>query len=87
MKRRQGFVLQTVGGDTYAVAVTAEAADVGSMVKLNPTAATLFTLLEADVESEALVEALMEKYEVTREIAERDVAAFLTALGEAKLLD
>lgn len=87
MKRKQGFVLQTVGGDTYAVAVTAEAAGIGSMVKLNATAATLFSLLEDDVESEALVEALVEKYEVTREVAERDVAAFLQALGEAKLLD
>ena len=87
MKRKPGFVLQTVGGDTYAVAVTAEAADVGSMVKLNPTAATLFALLENDVESEALVTALTERYEVTRDVAERDVAAFLAALGEAKLLD
>ncbi|MBQ2719647.1 MAG: PqqD family protein [Clostridia bacterium] len=87
MKRRSGFVLETVGGDTYAVAVTAEAAGVGSMVKLNPTAATLFALLETETDTEALVAALMEKYEVTKEVAERDVAAFVAALGEAKLLD
>ena len=86
MKRKQGFVLQTVGGDTYAVAVTAEAAGVGSMIKLNPTATTLFSLLEKETDEATLTAALMQQYDVTEEVAARDVTAFLLRLKEADLL-
>ncbi len=87
MKRKPGFILETVGDDVYAVAVTKEAAGIGSMIRLNPTAATLFALLETDTDEEALIAALVAKYDVTAEVAARDVAAFLGGLREAKLLD
>ncbi len=87
MKRKPGFILETVGNDTYAVATTKEAAGIGSMIRLNPTAATLFTLLETETDEAALTSALAEKYDVTEEVAARDVAAFLVGLREADLLD
>ena len=87
MKRKPGFILETVGDDTYAVAVTKEAAGVGSMIRLNPTAATLFALLETETDEATLTAALAEQYDVTEEIAARDVAAFLHGLREANLLD
>ena len=46
MKRIPGFVLQAVEEDTFAVAVTPEASAVGTMIKLNSTAAFLFDFLE-----------------------------------------
>ncbi len=87
MKRKPGFILETVGNDTYAVAVTKEAAGIGSMIRLNPTAATLFALLETDTDEGTLIAALAEKYDVTEEVAARDLAAFLAGLREADLLD
>ena len=42
MTRIPGFVLQAVEEDTFAVAVTPEASAVGTMIKLNSTAAFLF---------------------------------------------
>ena len=87
MKRKPGFILETVGGDTYAVAVTKEAASLGSMIRLNPTAATLFSLLETETDEPALIAALIAKYDVSEEMAKRDVAAFLAGLREADLLD
>ena len=86
MKRKSGFILQTIGDDVFAVAVTPEAAGIGSMIKLNPTAATIFSLLEGDCTEADCVAALMERYDVTEEIATRDARAFLARLAEAGLL-
>ena len=86
MKRKPGFIMQTIGNEVYAVAVTPKAAGVGSMIKLNPTAATLFALLENDCTEEDCVAALVEKYDVSEEIAARDARAFLTRLSEVGLL-
>ena len=86
MKRKDGFVLQKVGEDTFAVAVTPAAAKVGSMVKLNPTAAYLFDYLASDRTEEDCVDAITSRYGIDREIAARDVHAFLAGLKGAGLL-
>ena len=86
MKRKAGFVLQAIGNETYAVAVTPESASVGSMIRLNPTGATIFALLEEEHTEEECVAALTAKYDITPEVAEADVARFLAALREANLL-
>ena len=82
MKRKDGFVLQTIGEDTFAVALTPASAAVGSMIKLNSTAAALFALLEKECTEEDCVCALTSRYGVAREVAERDVAAFLAGLKD-----
>ena len=86
MKRMDGFVLQTIGKDTYAVAVTPESAKIGSMIRLNGTGAFLFRFLEEERTEEECVQALLDTYEITREVAAADVARFLAGLREAKLL-
>ena len=86
MKRKDGFILQTIGEDTFAVAVTPAAATVGSMVKLNPTAAYLFELLETERTEEDCVAAILDRYGIDPAIAARDVHIFLTRLKEAGLL-
>ncbi len=86
MKRKAGFVLQKIGEESYAVAVTPEAAKVGSMIRLNPTGALLFAYLEEDRSEEECVLALLQNYEIDREVAEGDVARFLTGLRGAGLL-
>ena len=86
MKRKAGFVLQAIGEDTYAVAVTPEAAGVGSMIKLNATAALLFTFLEDEHSEEECVALLTEKYAIDEGTARADIARFLAGLKEASLL-
>ena len=71
MKRKAGFVLQKIGEESYAVAVTPEAAKVGSMIRLNPTGALLFAYLEEDRSEEECVLALLQNYEIDREVAAR----------------
>lgn len=86
MKRKPGFMLQKIGKDVFAVAVSTEAAGIGSMIKLNPTAATLFSLLENECTEAECVAALIEKYDVTEEVALHDTRAFLARLAEVGIL-
>lgn len=86
MKRIPGFVLQAVDEDTFAVAVTPEAAAKGSMIKLNSTAAFLFELLEEEHTEKECAEALAARFAVDKDTAARDVHAFLEGLKGAGLL-
>lgn len=86
MKRIPGFVLQAVEEDTFAVAVTPEASAIGTMIKLNATAAFLFDLLESEHTEGECIEALCAHFSVDRATAARDVCAFLQALKDAHLL-
>ncbi len=86
MKRKAGFILQKIGDETYAVAVTPESAAIGSMIRLNPTGAFLFGLLEEDRTEEECIAALVAQYEIDPAVAATDVRRFLTGLREAKLL-
>ncbi len=86
MKRKPGFILERIGEESYAVAVTTDAARVGSMIRLNPTGAFLFAYLEEERTQDECIEALLGQYEIERSVAEADVARFLAGLSEAKLL-
>ena len=86
MKRFPGFILQAVEEETFAVAVTPEATAIGTMIKLNSTAAFLFDLLETEHTENECVAALSAHFSVTAETAKRDVHAFLEALKSAGLL-
>ena len=86
MKRIPGFVLQAVEEDTFAVAVTPEASAVGTMIKLNSTAAFLFDFLEVEHTEEDCTKALSANFSVEAATAARDVHAFLEAMKAAGLL-
>lgn len=86
MKRIPGFVLQAVEEDTFAVAVTPEAAAIGTMIKMNATAAFLFEFLESDRTEQECTEALRAHFLVDEDVAARDVHAFLEAMKAAHLL-
>lgn len=86
MKRKPGFILQRIGEETYAVAVTPASAKIGSMIRLNSTGAHLFALLEEEQTEESCLASLLEHYEIDPEVAKADLAAFLQGLREADLL-
>ena len=86
MKRFPGFILQAIDEDTFAVAVTPEAMAIGTMIKLNSTAAFLFDLLETEHTEKECATALSAQFSVDADTARRDVHAFLEALKAAGLL-
>jgi hypothetical protein len=85
MKIKDGFVLRTVAGETVALP-THGVTDVDMMITLNDTGRFLWECLQKDTDENALVEALLGEYEVSREMAAEAVAAFVAQLKEQDFL-
>ncbi len=86
MKIRNGFILRKVGRQ-YVVAATGEASkNFNGMIRLNREAAFAFGLLQEGISEEALVAALVEKYNSGETETRADVSQFLAKLKEADAL-
>ncbi len=79
MKIRDNFMLSEVAGMPVAVPLGAEST-FRNMIKLNDTGKFLWELLKEETNSLALVNALVEKYEIDEALASRDLTAFLDSL-------
>ena len=80
MKLKDGFVLRTVAGDTIVVP-TGDTLDLNMMITLNETGKFLWEKLEKGAETEELVAALLEEYDVDETTAKEHIAAFVEKLN------
>ena len=87
MKLKDGFLLRQVGGNHIVVPVGAQTVDFRCIITLNETGAVMWEKLKNECTQKDLVDALLAEYDVTEEIAAADVATFVNALQEKKLLD
>lgn len=87
MKLKTGFVLKNIGDNYIVVPVGAQTVDFRCMITLNETGAFLWKLLENEQTEETLIGALLGEYEVTEDIAKKDVAAFVDNLRNSALLE
>lgn len=86
MKIKEGFVLREVSGNFIVVAVGEGIKTFNGMIQLNETSAFLWKMLEKGAEENQLVDAMLNEYAVSREIAENDVKEFIESLREANLI-
>ncbi len=86
MTLKKNFVLRQVAGTWVVLPLGAETVNFSGMLQLNESGAMLWRTLEAGGGEEALVEALLGEYDVTRQQAEADVKAFLAKLEQAGCL-
>ena len=86
MKIKEGFVLREVSGNFIVVAVGEGIKTFNGMIQLNDTSAFLWKMLEKGAEESQLVDAMLNEYAVSREIAEKDVKEFIESLREANLI-
>ena len=87
MKINENFILSEVAGNAVVMPVGEAADRLNGMLKLNETGAFLFRTLMQETTEEGLVDALCTTYEIDRETAARDTAAFLRVLRAASALD
>ena len=88
MKTRKGFSLRSLGKEFVLVAEGLEAVDFSRMISMNESAAFLWRSVEdKDFEAETLVDLLLEEYDITREVAEKDVATLLQNWKEADMIE
>ncbi len=86
MKLKSGFVVREVAGKTLAVAVGERSREFHGMITLNGSGRVIWDALASDTTEEAIVDRLLEEYEIDRETAARDVAAFVGKLRESGVL-
>ena len=86
MKIKEGYLLREVAGQHVVVPVGAAALDFNGVISLNGAGSYLWGILEKGASEKDLVEALLSRYEVSREGAEADVVRFLEKLRKHALL-
>ena len=87
MQINKDFTIQKVGASYVAVPVGETSKTFHGMVRLNETGAFLWNQMVGCDKAEAeLVDALLGEYDVSREIAERDVHRVVTLLAENKII-
>ena len=87
MKIKNDFIVKEISGSTVVIPVGNRVADFNGMLKLNETGVFLFNLLKNDTTIEALVQSLVDEYEVTKEKANEDVITFVIKLKEADIIE
>lgn len=81
MKLKDGFITHTIQGTQMMIAAGEAAKSFHGLVRSNATAAFIVECLKTDTSEEAIVEKLLEKYDVTAEVAAADVHTILEQLN------
>lgn len=87
MKIKEGFVLRKMGDQAVVVSVGSASKIFNGMIKLNESGEFLWHHLTQEATEEELVEALLGKYEVSEELARKDVAEFIKTISAANVLE
>lgn len=87
MKVKEDFLLREVAGCYVVVPVGAATVDFNGMLNLNETGAFLWEKLQNDITREELISALLEVYDITEDIAAKDIDAYIAKLEEAGLIE
>ncbi len=86
MKIRNTYILRNVAGENLVVPI-GESVNFNSVITLNSTGKFLWEQLQNDKTESELIDALLKEYDVPRDIACRDVAAFIEKLKKNDMLD
>lgn len=87
MKIQENFVLRQIADTWVVIPVGTAIVNMDGMLNMNESGAMLWKLLEQGASCEQLVEALLAEYDVSREVATRDVDEFITRLQNANCLE
>lgn len=87
MKLKDGFVTHNSDGEQIMVAVGNMTKRFSGLVRSNKTAAFIVECLKEETTKEKIVNALLKKYEVSKEIAEKDVQLIIDKLRDIGAID
>ena len=86
MRIKEGFVLRQVA-DSYVVMNLGSEISFNGMLTLNESGALLWNTILEGADADGLVKALLNEYDVSEEIAKKDVAAFIEKIKGAGILE
>lgn len=87
MKIKEGYILREVAGNFVVVAVGNAVKNFNGIINLNETGAFLWKILEKGATKDELKKQLLGEYDVSEEIADKDINTFISKLEEKGLLD
>ncbi len=87
MKIKEDFILRKVADSYVVVPVNKMTLDFNGIINLNETGAFLFGLLQKGATKQELLDKMLDKYDVTDEIANKDIDNFLSKVKEADILE
>lgn len=87
MKVKSGYVLREVADKVVVVPTGSEAINFNGIITLNSSGKFLWEQLQKDVTIDDLVKAMLGKYNVTYDIAKKDIVEFLEVLKSKNILE
>ena len=87
MKIKEGFMLRSVADNYVVVPIGKASLEFKGLINLNHVGAFIWKCLETETTLEEVIEKVAKEYGIDKELASRDVTAFINKLVEAKLLD
>ena len=86
MKIKKGFVLEKVG-DSYLCCATGKLAkEFSGFVRLNETGAFIWNMLTVETTKEEMADKMIAEYDISREIALKDIEVFVENLEKNGIL-
>lgn len=80
MEFKKEVVLRTIADETMLIPVGADTKEYNGIFSLTESAVTAFKAIQSGKEKDEIVDAILEKFDIDRPTAERDVDDFLTKL-------
>lgn len=80
MKIKEGFVIRKVMGNHVVIATGAQSKNFHGMVKLNDTAAEIWGYIAENLDTDAIFDKMIEKYDVDASILRADIEKTLETL-------
>ena len=87
MRAIQSMILREIAGEHLLIPVGEAAMRIRGMITLSESGLLLWNALQNDCTEDQLVDAILAEYDVDRPTAEADVAAFLTQMRTAGILE
>lgn len=86
MKIKEGFLIRKVASQ-YVVMPCNNDINFNGMISLNESGAFLFNLLKENITKDDLLQAMLNEYDVSKEVALNDIEKFIKVLQDNNLLD
>jgi len=80
-KIKKGFVTREVGAELVLVPLTGNVSQMNELFTMNETGRFIWENINEDTTIEDLVEKMVEAFDVTPEIAEKDITGFLERMS------
>lgn len=87
MKIFQGFKLMDVAGQQIVVPLGAKNVNFNKMISLNSSGVFLWEQLQTEKNETELLAAMLNEYDVDKEIAAQDIQRFINKLIEAEVIE